>query len=225
MARLIGFLALLLCSHAWAQSDSLSGRKVKVIGGYRTLSSQESQLRPEIGFDARNSFINHHNVRIGGVRVGIQLDRVHRLGFANYFLIDRIFDYNPDPKYHVNRAEYTFKYFSIWYERVLYYDPHWEFSTTLNVGGGQVQVFYNPNGGNDRVRIDRIPVNPFELTVNGQYNILPWLAVGAGAGERITSGGNPEMRRRFTGPIYIFKVNIRFVKLAWGYLDGQSKTE
>ena len=121
------------------------------------LPSPKNKWQPDILLvDARRSFVDKQRVKIGGVRAGVEYNRVHRFGLGYYFLIDRVFNTDFPYKIPTNRVEYNLSYFALYYERVFYYNNKWELLLNSSIGGGKIKAYYNPLGYNDRVLVDKM---------------------------------------------------------------------
>ncbi|HKL39771.1 MAG TPA: hypothetical protein VJ894_03780, partial [Cryomorphaceae bacterium] len=162
---------------------------VSLLGGERELLSYQNKLKPDFSFDARRTLFENRWVLVGGLKFGVQYRRIHRIGIGVYFLNTRIFDEDVEFLLEANKIEYDFEYSTLYYDRVLYFDKKWEIGATLHLGGGKIKTFYenelNPNERNTG------PVFNFsvsEFVAYGEYNLLYWIGLSAGAGYRQVFG-------------------------------------
>ena len=217
---LTGFMMLSVL--AGAQIDSV---RVSLLGGDRIISEEKARFGFGFEFDARRSFVNSENVRFGGFRIPLHYRRVHRFGAGYYWLTDRVFDYSFPYDIDEEKVEYNLEYATLFYERVLYFREFWEISAGGSLGGGGVRVHYNPNGGNDRLLLERIDVNPLEIQLSGDYYIFNWIGLGAGIGYRQIAGGTEQVRDFLSGPIYIFKAQIDILQIIRNHINGKPQFE
>ena len=215
-----------LCCVLSAKAQFGQDSTVMILGGACALMPYQNKLKPNLILDARRTLFNKKWVAVGGIRFGVEYRRVHRAGIGIYFLNTRVFDRNFDLPIEAERLEYDFKYTSVFYERVLYFNRKWETGATFNLGGGKigvdVQSLENPNVQDHYGDID---FSTAELSVYGKYNITYWIGVGAGFGYRFITGATPDLRNDFSSPIFVANVQLKFLKLARSYFDESVKNE
>lgn len=199
---------------------------VMLINGKCTLEPYQNKLRPDISVDARRTLFEKKWVAVMGLKFGVEYRHVHRLGIGVYFLNTRVFDRKFDFDLPVEKVEYEFRYSTIYYERVLYFDRKWETGATLHLGGGNIKVFYqNPDNSNERIQLDPVEFSTVELSAYGEYDILYWLGIGAGAGYRQIMGSGKNLRKDFSSPIFVINVQLKLIKLARSFYDENTKYE
>lgn len=223
MKSLVFIAVLFTAIGAFAQFGQ--GDDVMLVNGPRTLEPYQNKLKLDFGLDARRTFLQRQWIDVGGLRVGVEYRRVHRLGIGFYFLNTRIFSRDFGFTIDEDVVEYGFGYTALYYERTLYFDRKWEINAGLQAGGGNISVFYNPGGGNDRVKFTDIPFSTAEVSLYGEYYFLYWLGVGAGTGYRVVSNLGSEVSESFNGPIAVFKIQLKLFKLARGLFDPAVKNE
>lgn len=222
--KILTFIAALFSAiGAFAQFGQ--GDEVMLVNGTRKLQPYQNKLKFDFGFDARRTFLQRKWIDVGGLRVGAQYRRVHRLGIGFYFLNTRLFSRDFDFPIDEDLVEYEFGYTALYYERTLYFDRKWEISAGLQVGGGNVSVMYNPGGRNDRVKYTDIPFSTAEISLYGEYHFLYWLGAGAGVGYRGVTDLGAGVSESFSGPIVLFKIQVKLFKLARGFFDPEVKYE
>lgn len=209
-----------MASAQFGQSDS-----VKLINGMRQLEPYQNKLKPDIGLDSRRTFLQQQWIIVGGVKLGAEYRRIHRMGIGFYFFNNRLFSRDFNFPIAADLVEYDFGYSALYYERVMYFDRKWEFAASLQAGGGKVGVWYNPGGLNERVLHTELPFSTAELALYGSYNILYWLGVGAGLGYRGVAGLGSDLRESFNGPVVVFNVQLKLTKLARSFFDSEAKYE
>ena len=158
--------------------------------------------------------------------MGAEYRRIHRAGLGIYFLNTRLFDTDFDLPIEADRLEYDFRYASVFYERVLYFNRKWETGATLHLGGGKIGVdVQSRDNPNEQVHHGHIDFSTAELSAYADYNILYWLGVGAGVGYRFVAGATPDLRKDFSSPIFVAHIQLKFLKLARSYFDESVKDE
>lgn len=221
----LSFFILILFLPVLASAQFGQGEQVMLINGKRTLEGYQNKLKFDLGLDARPTILDGERVTVGGLRIGAQYRRVHRFGVGFYFLNSRIFSRDFGFPIEEELVEYDFGYTALYYERVLYFDRKWEFTTGIWLGGGNVSVMYNLAGLNDRVKYTDLPFSAVEMSMYGEYYFLHWLGLGAGLGYRHVSDLGPEVRDSFSGPVLVVKVQANLFKLVRGIFDPKVKDE
>jgi hypothetical protein len=163
---------------------------------------------------------------VGGLKFGVEYRRIHRLGIGIYFLNTRIFDDEVELELEANKIEYDFNYSTLYYDRVFYFDPKWEFGSTLHLGGGTIETFFeNELNPNERNRGPEIDFSLAEVVAYGEYNILFWLGISAGLGYRTVFGLEYDLGSEFSSPIFVANLRLNLLKLARSYFDESVKNE
>ncbi len=198
---------------------------VRLINGQRELLLYQNKLKPDFRLDARRSLFLNNWIAVGGIRIGVQYRRVHKLGLGFYFLNTRIFEQNFDYEIDAELLEYDFKYNTIYYDRTLYFDKRWDLGASANVGGGNILARYQPDGTNYYVRVDEIPFSVTELSVFGTYNIFHWLGLGTNFGYRRIWARTPRVDKSFSSPIFAVSLQIRFTRLVRSIFNESIKDE
>lgn len=166
----------------------------------------QSSPRLILGFDSRRSFISRRDVRIFGVRAGLNFDDKARAGWGIYFLASpfrRTFEV-PNPatmELDTIDSQLSFVYMSVWFEYVLLTTKRWELSAPLHLGLGTIDFPGVPNLSGTNVLLT-------ELVAQGHYKIFPFVGLGAGVGFRKILLGGQSIRNNFDAPIYKFSVKV-----------------
>lgn len=224
MLRFAALLCALLASFSPKAQESET--YVMIIGGPCRLESYQLKTKPDIGIDARRTLFQKQWVAVMGLQAGVEFRRVHRLGAGFYFLNTRVFDRQFDFDIPAEQVEYEFRYNSLYYERVLFFNRKWETGANAHLGGGSVKIFYqNPQNPNDRIELDPVEFSAVELAAYGNYNILYWLGVGVGTGYRFVFGAGNDLRKNFSSPIAVVNLQLKITKLARGFFDENVKHE
>jgi hypothetical protein len=224
--KIMAFTAFLFCLFVSELAVGQVNDSVWVVGGNRYLGEGFKRWRPELIFDGRRTFVGGNASRLGGLRVGMEHKRVHRMGVALYGLDNAIVSTNfilegEDVEY----ATYQFSYLTLFYERVLWFHPKWEWSAAVHLGTGQIDTQYKLLHEDEFRTLTPITVKPFELSTSGYYNITWWLSAGGGMGYRYMRRTPPEVKSTYNGLIYIVKVKVKFGKLVKSIFNRDVKNE
>ena len=218
----ISFLAVLISG----KSQFGQGNTVMLLNGPCNLEPYQNKLKPDLSLDARRTLFQKRWVAVMGIKAGVEYRRIHRLGIGVYFLNTRIFDREFNFDIDAEKVEYEFRYSTVYYERVLFFNRKWEVGGTLHLGGGNIKVFYqNPENSNERLQLDPVEFSTVELSAYGEYDFFYWLGVGTGVGYRQVLGGNSDLRNEFSSPIFVVNVQLKLIKLARSFYDENAKYE
>jgi hypothetical protein len=190
---------------------------VMLINGPRVLESPFRKRRFDFSLDARRTLIGAQGAKLGGLRIGLEYRRIHRVGIGFFGLseeaeLQQLQSLNPN----VSIALLNLKYTSIYYERVLYFNRKWEWSATLHLGNGQIEGRYQLNDSDEWIDLPAIHVKPLELSTSAYYHLNWWVSLGLGGGYRYMRQTPTEAKVIYNAPVALFKVKIRFVKLIKG---------
>jgi hypothetical protein len=224
LKRLLFAVFLFSCFASAAQFDQ--SNKVWLIGGERKLLPYQNILKPDFSFDARRTLFQNRWVLVGGLKIGVEYKRIHRIGVGFYFLNTRIFDEDVEFILEANKIEYDFSYSTLYYDRVLYFDKKWEFGSTLHLGGGKINTFYeNELNPNERNTGPVLNFSVAEFVAYGEYNVLYWLGLSAGLGYRQVFGLEYDLGSEFSSAIFVINLRLYLIKLARSYFDESVKNE
>ena len=198
---------------------------VQLISGERVLFPYQNKLKPDLRLDARRTLFQQNWIAIGGLRLGVQYRRIHKLGLGFYFLNTRIFVSEFEYDIDTDVVEYDFKYNAIYYDRTLFFNKRWDVGASLNLGGGDITARYQPEGTNYYVKVDEIPFSVTELSLFGTYNILHWLGIGSSFGYRRIWARTPSVDKSFSSPIFAVSLQLRVTKLVRAFFDESVKDE
>ena len=220
----ISFLLLLISSVSFVQGQYSD--EVWIIGGNKHISDPFKKYKIDFQFDARSSSFQNQAVRIGGLRLGIEHRRVHRFGLGVYGLSNNlVVDQFESIKQDHSEVIFEFNYATLYYERVLFFNPKWEISSSLHVGGGSVKVSYRDEISDEIEPFNTFEVGVAELSASGFYHFTYWLSVGGGFGYRRVNDANEDLAREYSSGLYVAKVKIRFGKLLRSIFNKDVKNE
>ncbi len=178
------------------------------------------------GFDARRSFVEERQVKISGIRIGVDMGRVLRLGVGLYFLEQPLYTNQI-----VNEGtlvedtlitRYNFGYFSWFAEYVIWYNKHWEFTSTLHFGLGSGEKV-------SQFAVAGLPVvkqKSFQLlepSIGAQYRFFQWIGLGAAYGYRFVLNNNPDLQNLINDHIYYLKLKI-YLGVIWKAIFPKKET-
>lgn len=159
-----------------------------------------------LGFDTRRSFISNRDVKIFGLRAGLEWNHRVRLGIGLYGLLSpylRSYERLNDSTGLLDTiaAPLRFGYLSGFAEYVVVNKKRWELSVPLHLGLGssRFEGFEAETEGGFLLT---------ELSLQAQYKILKWIGLGGGVGYRWLIIPNNKVQEDFNSPIYIFKIKI-----------------
>ena len=157
-----------------------------------------------VGLDSRRSFVSGRDVKVMGVRVGLDFEKRARVGFGVYTLASE-FNRNfirTDFFGIVDtiQAQLRFNYLTAYFEYVLLTTKHWEVSLPLHIGIGDVSF----------TKINQDPKSFLlgEMMVLANYKIFPFLGLAAGVGYRQILLGGYAIRDNFDAPSYSFGIKF-----------------
>jgi hypothetical protein len=225
------FLLILLSGSAGAQFDGyLSSKRrldsdtVWIITGKRELGPAYRRFKMDLSLDARQTLIGTQRARVGGIRIGLEYRRVHRIGIGLYGLGEGVvLDSLPEIDKSITWANLTLAYQSIYYERVLYFSRKWEWSATAHFGRGVITGVYTRSGliGTETLEEQRLRV--LEFSTLGYYNVNYWCSIGAGVGYRYMLSTAPEIRDVYEAPVGLVRVRVKVGKLIKSIWDKDTK--
>ncbi|MEM6271128.1 MAG: hypothetical protein AAF998_16945 [Bacteroidota bacterium] len=170
-----------------------------------------------VGFDSKRSFIDNRDVRIFGVRAGLEFDRKVGVGFGIYFLRSPFVRNFIEPAdgggVDTIRSNLRFGYVSAWFEYMIYASRRWEVSVPLTLGFGEAEF----SGFEERTYTQILLL---EASLEAQYKIFPWLGLGAGVGYRQPITGERSIRTIIDAPIYRFGIRV-FLGYFWNLITGK----
>lgn len=196
--RKFAFFLLFLCLATVSTQAQLINSPREIPAAFR----QSPKLL--VGLDSRRSFVSGRDVKVMGVRVGLDFEKRARVGFGVYTLASE-FNRNfirTDFFGVVDTIESSlrFAYMTGYFEYVLLATKHWEVSIPFHLGVGDVSF----------TKLDQEP-KAFvlgEVLILANYKIFPFLGLAAGVGYRqILLGGYP-IRENFDAPSYSFGIKF-----------------
>ncbi len=197
----IALLLLLLCCSGGARAQLIDS-----IG----LFLQEPP-RFSIGLDTRGSFISNQNVRLLGVKIGLEHAGRVKYGIGYNFLGTKVESESQVLEEGRERTVTTrlrLGYFTPFFSYAFYQRGNWEVSIPVQFGLGSGSLVYDDLSG-ERRTLRRAFVFLYEPAMTVQYRFLKYFAVGGGIGFRLVAT-SADLNERFSAPIYLFGLKVYF---------------
>ncbi len=183
----------------------------------------QEPAKPTFSLDSRGSFISNQNVRMLGVKVGLEHAGRVRYGIGYSFLRTPV-----ESEAQVEEGGYTrtvttrlrLGYVTPFFGYTFYRRGAWEVSIPVQVGIGGGSVVYDDLEGN-RTKLKRAFVFLYEPAMVVQYRFLKYFAVGGGLGYRLVFT-NASLDEHLNAPVYIIGIRVFFGD---AYKDWQEGVE
>jgi hypothetical protein len=165
--------------------------------------------------DQRHSAHKGTDLSFIGIRLGAKYKGVHRFGLGYYELNHRNFIKNsPVEGFTLNDSAglaFRANYASLFYERVVFRSPQWEFSLPIELAVGQLagKMFHGQTLVGE---INRTPFNAFGATFQTKFYLVKWFAVRISIGYRQIFNVSPEIRQIFSHTTYSYGAQISLVE-------------
>jgi len=171
------------------------------------------QERPRIAvaLDSRGSFISNQNVRLVGVKVGLEHGGRVRYGIGYSFLGTRLEQEEQVVENGVVRTAVTrlrLGYVTPFFSYTFYQRGPWEVNIPVQVGIGGGSLVYDDLEGRTQ-KLKRAFVFLYEPAMTVQYRFLRYFGVGGGLGYRLAFT-NASLDESLNAPVYIVGVKVFF---------------
>ena len=171
------------------------------------------QERPRFaaGLDTRGSFISNQNVRLLGVKAGLEHAGRVKYGIGYSFLRTPVEGEAVVIEEGAERTVTTklrLGYFTPYFSYTFYQRGPWEMSIPVQIGLGSGSQVYDDLSG-ERRTLARSFVFLYEPAMTVQYRFLRYFAVGGGMGFRLVFTP-ADLDENFNAPIYLFGVKVYF---------------
>lgn len=221
---LVGYTAVAQYNGLFMPRANAYNDTVWTIKGRQALGPSVRKIKLDLALDARQTLIGSKRTRLAGLRLGLEIRRVHRIGLGIYGLGDGVeLDALPqiDPK--ITKAKLTLAYQSLYYERVLHFSRKWEWSATCHVGQGKVTGSFERSVNSGTSNLPEQKLRVLELSTTGYYNFNYWLSAGAGFGYRFMNGLPDEIEDVYEAPVALIRVRIKLGKLIKSIWDKDTQ--
>jgi hypothetical protein len=177
--------------------------------------------------DQRHSAHKGRDLSFIGLRLGAKYKGVHRFGLGYYELNPRNFIKNsPVEGFQLNDSAglaFRAQYLSLFYERVIFRSPRWEFSLPFEIARGQLSG--NMFHGKTLVgEIEPTPFNAFGATFQTKFYLVKWFAVRVSIGYRQLFNVPAEISQIFSHTTYSYGAQISLVD-AYEAIFKRKKTD
>ncbi len=171
------------------------------------------QERPRItiGLDSRGSFISNQNVRMLGVKVGMEHGGRVRYGIGYSWLgtpVERETEVVEEGVTRTVTTRVRLGLVTPYFSYAFYQRGPWEVSIPVQVGIGGGSLVYDDLQGKTQ-KLKRAFVVTYEPAMTVQYRFLKYLAVGGGLGYRLAFT-NASLDESLNAPVYIIGVRVFF---------------
>ena len=173
----------------------------------------------DIGFDSRNSFVDHNRMSIQSIKLGIEFGKKISIGIGYAWLNSRtpVFDsykfYDSDFKKDTFiTRRLAFSYLRFYVNYIYYKSRRWEFSFPLQVGIGKLGFKYNYKGADNKS--DEGYCFLYEPEIDVKFKIFRWLGAEADIGYRFLFKDDSFFKNTFNSPLISLGVFIVWDELA-----------
>lgn len=165
--------------------------------------------RPIVRLDLKGSFVSNHNVRLIGLKLGLEHARRFQYGLGYSFLYSPVVrDRNVEGE-GLRSSRLRLGYAHVYTDYAFYQRGPWEVHIPVQLGFGSGSVVYEDATGRTR-KLLRSGLILYEPSMTVQYRFLKFFGVGAGWGFRLVIRTGDDLGERLTAPIYSLGVRIFF---------------
>ena len=177
--------------------------------------SNYPRIKPELILDGRSTLVSNSGAKLGGVRAGIEVNRVNRFGFGFYSLSNNVPTNSlSEISSNIVLAKLGMSYSSIYYERVLLFTKKYEWSSTIHLGSGRVSGSYLFTDGTTGTYDEPFQLSEISTTV--YKHLTYFISIGGGIGYRQTREAPAELMPIYNAPIFIVKLRVQPFKAIRG---------
>ena len=177
----------------------------------RNKKSDYPFIKPELILDGRLTLISNEGARLGGFRLGVEMNRVNRFGVGFYSFSNGVHAESLNEiSSNIVSADLELNYTSIYYERVLLFTKKYEWSSTLHLGYGNVSGSYSYDNGVTANYNE--PVQLSELSTTFYRHLTYFMSVGGGIGFRQTRNAPAELLPIYNAPVFLVKLRFQPIK-------------
>ncbi len=182
-----------------------------------------TQERPRLvaKLDIRGSFVDNRNVRLMGVKLGLEHAGRFQYGIGYTFL------YTPVSRTEVvegvgsTTLRLRVGYISPYVDYAFYQRGRWEVRIPVQIGIGAASTAYTDATG-ERVKYQRTGLLLYEPAMYVQYRFWRYLGVGGGWGFRLVWQTGDRIGENLSAPIYAFGLRV-FLGDIWRDLRGKGE--
>ncbi|MEO8589054.1 MAG: hypothetical protein ABI432_06785 [Flavobacteriales bacterium] len=168
--------------------------------------------RPVLRLDVRGSFVSNQNVRLVGVKVGLEHARRFQYGIGYTFLFTPVRGQIQVEGLGTTEGRLRVGYITPYVDYAFYQRGPWEVRLPVQIGLGAGSVVYDDADGKTQ-KWARTGLITYEPTMTVQYRFLKYFAVGAGWGFRLVIQTGDDLGEQLNAPIYTLGFRIFFEDL------------
>ena len=181
----------------------------------RNKKSDYPFIKPEFILDGRLTLVSNEGARLGGFRLGVEMNRVNRFGIGFYAFSNGVHTESLNEiSSNIVSADLELNYASAYYERVWLFTKKYEWSSTLHLGLGNVSGSYTYANGS--VGNYNEPVQLTEISTTLFRHLTYFMSIGGGIGYRQTRNAPDELLPIYNAPVFIVKLRFQPVKAVRG---------
>ena len=181
----------------------------------RNKKSDYPFIKPTFILDGRRTLVSDQGARLGGIRIGVEMNRVNRFGFGFYSFSKSVSTTTLNEiSSNITSADLELNYASIYYERVLLFTKKYEWSSTLHVGLGNVSGSYTYADGSTGNYEE--PLQLTEISTTLFRHLTYFMSIGAGIGYRQTRNAPEELLPIYNAPVFLVKLRFQPIKAVRG---------
>lgn len=180
--------------------------------------------RLTVALDSRGSFISNQNVRLVGVKVGLEHGRRVRYGLGYSFLgtrLEREEQVTENGTERTVMARVRLGYITPFFSYTFYQRGPWEVNIPVQVGIGGGSLVYDDLEGRTQ-KLKKAFVFLYEPAMTVQYRFLKYFAVGGGLGYRLAFT-NASLDESLNAPVYIIGAKVFFGDLYRDLSGGEAE--
>lgn len=176
--------------------------------------------RPIVRLDLKGSFVSNHNVRIAGIKLGLEHARRFQYGVGYNFLFTRVERDRFIPGIGARSSRLRLGYLSAYVDYAFYQRGPWEVRIPVQVGVGRGSIVYDDLAA-EKQTLYRSGLITYEPGMTVQYRFLTYFGVGAGWGFRLVMRTRHSLDERLTAPVYTLGLRIFFEDLYKDFARGR----
>ena len=181
----------------------------------RNKKSDYPFIKPELILDGRGTLVSDQGARLGGFRLGFEMNRVNRFGIGYYSFSNGIQTKSLNEiSLNIVSADLELNYTSIYYERVLLFTKKYEWSSTIHFGVGNVSGSYTYANGS--VGNYEEPLQLTEISTTLYRHLTYFMSIGGGIGYRQTRNAPNELLSIYNAPVFLVKLRLQPIKAVRG---------
>jgi hypothetical protein len=169
----------------------------------------EEPGRTVVKLDMRGSFVSNSNVRMTGVKLGLEHAKRFQYGVGYSFLWTPVVRDRDVPLLGKRSTRLRLGYANAYVDYAFYQRGPWEMRIPVQVGVGSGSVVYEDLGGRKQ-KLYRTGVIVWEPAMTVQYRFLKYFGAGAGWGYRLVMHTRSGLDERLTAPIYTLGLRVFF---------------